>query len=91
MHLTGSRRNSVREATSDRASACMVGYSEVEVSSGDLNLDCPLPAHQQRSARHLRAAVRIPIQRLRCGERVNQSTLGNVADRNKLIRPMRHV
>jgi len=25
MHLTGSRRNSVREATSDRASAWMVG------------------------------------------------------------------
>ena len=29
MHLTGSRRNGVREATSDRASARMVGNSEV--------------------------------------------------------------
>jgi len=32
MHLTGSRRNSVREATSDRASAWMAGNSEANPS-----------------------------------------------------------
>jgi hypothetical protein len=32
MHLTGSRRNSVREATSDRASAWMVGHQSVRIT-----------------------------------------------------------
>ena len=44
----------------------------------------------EATGHYLRAAVRIPIQRLCCGERINQGTLGNVAGQNKLIRPMRH-